>query len=155
MICSTSIIARGTRRSGTAAFTLIELMTVMVIIVLLLGMLVGGWQYARRKAMISRAKADLQVISAALQNYRMEYKMSWRTASTVNTYPYPTVAGTDARLLGVTAITNFIPSGFTFLDPWGTNYIYEYSPSTAKEKYALWSHGGDPGNPADRINSGG
>jgi prepilin-type N-terminal cleavage/methylation domain-containing protein len=156
-----SILGTGSKRrhSGTHAFTLIELMTVMVVIVVLLSLVVGGWPYARRKALQSKTKADLQELSTALEKYRLEYKLSYSALPTppaiANTYPYPTITGIDAQDLGDTAVTNFLDNNFTFLDAWGTNYVYEYDPSVSKETYRLWSSGGDAANPHDRIDSGG
>ena len=111
-------------------------------------------EYSHSPQQPSRAKADLQMISAALDRYRMDYSLTFKRNSPHNTYPYPTIAGTDARGLIETAVTNFLPLGFTFIDSWGSYYVYEYDPSVDREKYHLWSYGAEPEDPSCRIHAG-
>ncbi|MDD2706519.1 MAG: type II secretion system protein GspG [Verrucomicrobiae bacterium] len=57
------------RQSG---FTLVELLTVMSIILVLAGMVVGIMGYSSRMAMESRAKAEIAAISTALESYKAD-----------------------------------------------------------------------------------
>lgn len=155
---SSEIIVSGRKRqhsSSTSGFMLIELIMVMVIIVLLLGLVVGGAQLAIDRARRTRASADIQNIHAALACYSEEYNVSFLTASPANTYPYPTIAGNDASTLLSTAVAEFLGAGISCVDPWGMNYVYEYDSTSSPEVYYLWSHGGDPGNPAMKIEEAG
>lgn len=61
------------------AFTLIELLTVMAIIVALAGLTLMGAGWANKKAATSRAEAEIQSLSLALENYKTEQ----------GTYPIP------------------------------------------------------------------
>ena len=69
-------------RSQVSGFTLIELMTVVAIIAVLAGLILGIAGYAVRKADISRAMADMEKIKNALEEYRLAY----------GSYPTNTVA---------------------------------------------------------------
>ena len=59
-----------TKRSGRAAFTLIELMAVITIIVILAGLVVGGLGYVTEKQASSKAKLQIALISKALEEYK-------------------------------------------------------------------------------------
>ena len=60
-------------RSPVSGFTLVELMTVIAIIAVLAGLILGIAGYAVRKADISRAMADMEKIKNALEEYRLAY----------------------------------------------------------------------------------
>lgn len=57
------------RRSG---FTLIELLTVMAIIVILAGLILGTAGYANRRAASSRTQAEIKAIEGAINNYQVD-----------------------------------------------------------------------------------
>ena len=59
-------------RKGKAAFTLIELMAVITIIVILAGLVVGGLGYVSEKQASSKAKVQIALISKALEEYKMD-----------------------------------------------------------------------------------
>ncbi|MES2923081.1 MAG: type II secretion system protein GspG [Verrucomicrobiota bacterium] len=61
-----------TKRPGRAAFTLIELMAVITIIVILAGLVVGGLGYVTEKQASSKAKLQIALISKALEEYKNE-----------------------------------------------------------------------------------
>jgi prepilin-type N-terminal cleavage/methylation domain-containing protein len=64
---------RPTLRSVRAAFTLIELLTVMVIIAILVGLLLTGIQVAKVMAHKADAKMAVTTISTAVRHYYTEY----------------------------------------------------------------------------------
>jgi len=53
-----------------AGFTIIELLTVLVIIVILSGLIVGAAKYALTKGATSRAQAEIAAMENALEHYR-------------------------------------------------------------------------------------
>jgi len=55
------------KRSG---FTLIELLTVLVIIMILVGIIVGASKYAQTKGGTTRAQAEIAAIETALESYK-------------------------------------------------------------------------------------
>jgi general secretion pathway protein G len=59
-----------TKRPGKAAFTLIELMAVITIIVILAGLVIGGLGYVTDKQASSKAKLQIALISKALEEYK-------------------------------------------------------------------------------------
>ena len=69
--------ASSTKRAGPSqsagarrAFTIVELMAVVVVIAILAGIVIGGVQVAQRKAARNRAIADLERLATAIENYR-------------------------------------------------------------------------------------
>jgi general secretion pathway protein G len=65
--------ARETRALPRAhAFTLVELLVVMVIILILAGLILATSSYVQKKGYRSRAEAEIAAISAALENYKAD-----------------------------------------------------------------------------------
>ena len=64
---------RNLKRSSISGFTLIELMTVMSIIIILAGLVVGISSYANRSAIESRTKAEIKAMETALESYKADY----------------------------------------------------------------------------------
>lgn len=71
---------------GTCAFTLIELLIVMAIIIVLAGLILATSNYVQKKGYRSRAEAEIAAISAALENYKADNGV------------YPSAADTNALL---------------------------------------------------------
>jgi prepilin-type N-terminal cleavage/methylation domain-containing protein len=57
---------------ASAGFTLVELLTVMVVIVVLAGLVVSGATYAQKKSAMERARAEIQAMSVALESYKID-----------------------------------------------------------------------------------
>jgi prepilin-type N-terminal cleavage/methylation domain-containing protein len=68
----------------SAAFTLIELLIVMAIILVLAGLILATSNYVQKKGYRSRAEAEIAAISAALENYKADNGV------------YPSAADTNA-----------------------------------------------------------
>jgi type II secretory pathway pseudopilin PulG len=60
------------KQSRSGAFTLIELLTVMTIVIVLAGLIVSGAGYANREGARSRAKAEIAAMEAALESYKAD-----------------------------------------------------------------------------------
>ena len=56
----------------TRAFTIIELLVVMAIIIILGGLILGTASYVQNKGKRSRAEAEIAALSAALENYKAD-----------------------------------------------------------------------------------
>jgi general secretion pathway protein G len=80
-----------TQRNGRAAFTLIELMAVITIIVILAGLVVGGMGFVTERQAKEKAKVQLALLSKALEEYKLD----------MGTYPPTTdsAAGIGTSLL--------------------------------------------------------
>jgi len=148
-------------KPARAAFTLLELLSVIALIALLAGIVIGSGRRAVETGRIARAKAELAVLGAALENYRRTYRDFPRTED-------------EARLLGAllgrrgpvadTPITGrawieparFAIADDVLLDPWGHAYVYAYKSTTpwSNSSYVLYSAGPD-GRENPRLLAGG
>lgn len=69
------LLAHGTRalpRQACAAFTIIEVLVVMSIILVLAGLILATSGYVQNKGARSRAEAEIAAMSAALENYKAD-----------------------------------------------------------------------------------
>ena len=117
---------RGVRRGEPRynAFTLIELILVVGIIMVLAGLVLTTVGYARKKGARARAETEIAAMSAACENYKADNGI------------YPRSSTTDA----FTAVTNRVPP-----DPQPTSY----DPSvTAYSFTSFYLYGQLSGNPS-------
>ena len=121
-------------RGIKSGFTLIELLAVMAIIAILAGLGAKGYSLARRQTQESRAKAELEILRAALEEYRIEF----------GRYPQQNTAG---NLPNLDIITNAV-EGVELRDPWGAPYQYL---CTNRFFYSIWSEGQNADTEADNI----
>ena len=99
------------------------MLAVMAIISLIMAMLIGASRFARIKAMEGQAKADLQHIANALNEYKLQ------------NYVYPPT-------ILIAAITNKLPANVDVIDPWERQYVY--TTSSSNQGYRLYSQGRNP-----------
>lgn len=60
-------------RTSTSAFTLIEMLTVMVVIAVLASLVVSVNAFAQRKAATTRAEAEIKTMAAACESYKGDF----------------------------------------------------------------------------------
>src|SRR5204863_1995026 len=84
------------------AFTLIELVLVVGIIIVLAGLVLSTVGYARKKGARARAETEIAAMSAALENYKADNGIYPRSSTTTDPF---------------TAVTNRVPP-----DPQPTSY---------------------------------
>lgn len=123
-----------------SAFTLLEVLVVVAIIVVLAG--AGGVIYMRYldDAKKDRARIDLKTLSDAVNSYKMQQ----------GDYPPSLEALTQRTVDGGTAYLEVA----ALLDPWGRPYVFEREnrhPQTGKPH--LYSEGPNPGDGHSRISS--
>jgi general secretion pathway protein G len=130
------------RRNPEAAFTLIEMMVVMVIIGLLMALV--GPQFIKQgeKAKVKAARAQVELLGTALDTFRLDvgrYPSSQEGLAALRQRPF----GTD-RWDGP-YLKKDVPK-----DPWDRPYYYR-SPGEAGRPYDLYSLGADgtPGGDGD------
>lgn len=123
-------------RALQKGFTLIEIMVVVIIIGLLAAVIVPSVISKVDEARVSKAKADIQALEAALTMFRLDNSK------------YPT---TDQGLQSLVAqptdpsIRHWRPGGYiqhVSKDPWGNPYQYAFPGSHGKE-YDIFTLGSD------------
>ncbi len=71
--------------SARGAFTLIELIVVVTVIVILTGLVLSTVGYVQKKAARSRAETEIAAMSAALESYKADNGIYPRDATTTDT----------------------------------------------------------------------
>lgn len=144
-----------------AAFTLLELLSVITIIALLAGIVLGFGRRAAESGRIARARAELAVLGAALENYKRTFGDYPRTEDEAQLLRAllggggPAADGVNkGRSLIETA--RFTIAGDVLLDPWGRPYAYAYQAIApwSNPSYVLYSAGSD-GRENPRLLAGG
>ena len=158
----TSVGAVSHPPSPLNAFTLTEVMVVMIIIMILMGITIGGAKYAQTKAATARAQAEIATMETALESFKNDNGV------------YPQITGTRdsgyGKHFGATEIANsaslyaalttpkvymtFKPnqiqkdpvSGIYYIaDPFGSPYNYYCKPGAVDQvnqaTFDLWSYG--------------
>ena len=157
------------------AFTLLELLAVIIIIGILAGMILGFTKYAMTSGATSRTKSEIAAMEAALENYKNDYGAypitppgrpldttsapnygnSWRVYSALvdGSKKYMSFKPNQLQQVSLTE-TNII-------DAFGTPYSYYctapvQADQTNKPSFDLWSYGpngvNDEGNGDDICN---
>jgi prepilin-type N-terminal cleavage/methylation domain-containing protein len=81
------------RRNGLAAFTLIELMAVITIIVILAGLVVAGMGFVSERQAKEKARVQLALLSKAIEEYKLDMGAYPPTPNKSGTFT--TANGTD------------------------------------------------------------
>ncbi len=134
------------RSHEPAAFTLIELLTVILIIMVLAGLVVGTARYAMIKSHVSRARAEIAALEMAIENFKADKGYYPRTGfprtdhvNNSGTLLYQLTAGPKKYFSFRAGQTQTVAGVVCIVDPFGIPYNY-YTNSTMFE---LWSYGPD------------
>ena len=127
---------------GRRAFTLMEMLVVVLIIAILASLIVPNLIKKADQAKVAKATADISSLEDALQGYRLDNDAFPTTDEGLQAL---TVQPSDARNWKGPYLTHNVP-----LDPWGNAYVYQ-SPGPAGEDYLVSSYGpdGQPGGNDD------
>jgi general secretion pathway protein G len=130
------MIVRTRRAAARAAFTLMEVLVVVMILVILAG--TGGVIYFNylQGAKRDRARIDLASLTEQVEIYRMKY----------GSYPASLAALTQPMPDNTPAILE--PSAL--LDPWQHEYQYSVQGSHRPGKPDIWTQG-DPSDPSSIV----
>ncbi len=126
-------------RRHPAAFTLIELMAVITIIVILAGLVVGGLGYVNEKQAREKAKVQIALLSKAIEEYKIDMG-AYPGTTTAFGGTAATAASGDASQVLYQAL---FKEGFDYTNPntppanWGTKatkiYLTELDPRNSKQ----------------------
>ena len=137
---------------SSSAFTLIETVTAMAIILILTGLVISISGYVQKKGSQARAQGEIAMLGAASESYKADNG------------DYPTNGNTDLStnaLYGVLAppsgkVYFEFPKGMVgstgIIDPFGQLYQYRYpgDPTRSGSKFFdLYSSGGSSANPSN------
>lgn len=138
----------GFPRSSHSAFTLIELMVVVMIIAILAALTLSTMGYVNKKGADSRARSEVAALSAAIDSYKLE-----RGAYPASNNLYKELTGQGPLNTNrvffepIPQMLNTNVNPITFIDPWGTTYNY----ATSSTYFDIWSTGGGLTNSNDWI----
>jgi general secretion pathway protein G len=145
-----------------AAFTLLEVMAVVVLIAVLAGIVIGVGARASETARATRARAELAVLAAALESYKGVHGDFPRTDDP--TQLLRALLGqrdpvSEATIAGRAFLdtARFTVSGGRLMDPWDQPYAYTYKIPAAgwtNVRFVLYSRGPDRSD-FSRLTSGG
>jgi general secretion pathway protein G len=144
-----------------AAFTLLELLSVVTIIALLAGLVLGVGRRAAASGKIARAKAELAVLGATLESYKRTHGDYPRTEDEGQLLRAllgrrGPVADTAINGRALIEAARFTIAGDVLVDPWGQAYVYAYKVITpwSNSSYLFYSAGPD-GRENPRLLAGG
>jgi general secretion pathway protein G len=125
-----------------AAFTLLEVLAVVLLIAILTGLVLGVGGRAIENGRVARAKAELAAIAAALDAYRRTYGDYPRTdvpTQLLRALLGQRTPGSDATIAGrpMLETAHFSISAGAVMDPWERPYVYVY-----KSPLAGWTNPG-------------
>lgn len=122
------------KRSRQSAFTLIEIMVVVVILSILGALIIPNVISKPEEARVAKAKSDIRAIGTALEFYRLDN----------STYPSTDqgLAALVTQPSGYPEAKNWNPEGYLPklpVDPWGEPYNYV----NQGNKFDVYSYGAD------------
>lgn len=149
--------------SRTKGFTLIEMLVTVTIIIILMGLSVGGFQFVTQKQANSQAEIQVKLLSNALEEYKLDngnYPVAVAPATSVTSndlYKLLYYNGANATPQEKIYVAQLDPvtdkqgwtvgtgAGVNIIDPWEAQYIYiNGSDATAKNPdFDLISKGKD------------
>ena len=148
-------------------FTLLELLAVIGVIAILTGIVIGVGRRVSESGKVSRARAELAVLGAALESYRVAHGDYPRTAEPAQLLQAligrrdPGLAVISGRALLETTRFSLSADPYTnetalLLDPWDQPYHYAYKamPGWTNPTFVLASVGPDQTGTPDLLSGG-
>ena len=133
----------GTRRKTrqVAAFSLVEMIAVILIIFVLAGMVIGVVRYAYAQSYISRARCEMATMATSLENYKLDN----------GAYPLSGIGNVYTALAGgakkyMTFRSDQLDALKNILDPFNKPYNYAKGSDPGAHNptsFDLWSNGPD------------
>lgn len=134
-------------RSGRPAFTLIELLAVITIIVILAALVVNGMSYVTDRQARERAKVQIALLSKALEDYKSDMG-AYPSSANIPTVSSPKGSDNSAKLLYDALFYdgwNYIKSGSPANWTKATKiYLSDLDPNSTKQGWVETQTTGDP-----------
>lgn len=139
------------RRISKAAFTLIEMMVVITIIIILAGLVVGGMEYANQRSAAEKAKTQIALLTKGIEEYKLDMGAYPATGNITGNFSGSNGTATSSILFNMlywTPVSSsqriYLPeldpvttkqgwttgtasAATTITDPWGNQYCYRSS----------------------------
>lgn len=125
------------RSRERAAFTLMEVLLVLVILVVLGSFAVGVFSNTQARALVRAAQSQIGLFKTPLNTYQLDVGMYPSTLEAL--YSVPSDLTNPTKWGGPYLET--IP-----LDPWGNPYQYQFPGNNNPNSYDVWSFGPDGQN---------
>ncbi|TSA30770.1 MAG: prepilin-type N-terminal cleavage/methylation domain-containing protein [Verrucomicrobiaceae bacterium] len=131
-----------------SAFTLIELLVVIAIIAILAGLILNTAGYIQKKGAMSRAQAEIAALENALERYKADngdYPASatYTNSGVGSNSLYGVLCPSSGKVYF--EFNKGMTSSLGIVDPFGTNYGYQYPGSTNRNGsnfFDVWSTAG-------------
>ena len=120
------------RRRKKAAFTLVEMLLVLVILATLAAIVIPKMAGRSQQAKVTAAKADISSVEMALDSFEVDNGFYPKSLNDLNDQP-ANAPGWKGPYL-----KKGVPP-----DPWGNNYVYENPGKHGNSSYDLMSAGPD------------
>lgn len=141
---------RRSKLPARSAFTLVEMLIVLAILVGLAALVVPRLLGTQKKADVNNTKTQIGLLRGCLQNFHLDMKRFPTTEeglAALVMVPTGTEGSADAAA-PATATTNwagpYTETGELPTDPWGNQYQYAYPPTHSKADFPdIWSFGPD------------
>ena len=130
---------RNLRQNRTRrAFTIIELLVVMAIIIVLAGLILGTSGYVQKKGARSRAEAEIAAMSAALESYKADNGVYPRSAGVTEPTTATGTEGLNAREHGNPDDPDFISaSRFLYAELSGDRDFNRIADDNSRQYFAF------------------
>lgn len=152
---------RPRRNKSIAAFTLVELLAAVLIILVLTGVIAGVSSYVITRANISRSRAEIAAISMALESFKQDTGAyppasgsrageEYKGLLQLNQYmTFPHNSATQKKIYMTFTPRQVLQPNRYLVDPWGNFYGYRCPGKVNPATFDLWSYGPDGTNGQD------
>jgi general secretion pathway protein G len=120
-------------RRDHAAFTLIELMAVITIIVILAGLVIGGMGFVSERQAKEKAKVQMALLSKALEEYKLDFGTYPPTPNKPGNFATPAGTGTSSIMFDFLYWDSDRDASGGVTDTDQKLYLPELDPATSKQ----------------------